>query len=48
MYWPATQRISSRPTDKRLVSGNGGLHLNGHMKKIPQCVDENKKIKMFC
>ena len=33
--------ISSRPIDKWQVLGNGGFHLNGHKKKIPQCVDEN-------
>ena len=32
---------SSRPIDKRQVLGNGGLHLNGHKKKIPECVDQN-------
>jgi len=37
----ATQIISSRPIDKWLVSGNGGLHLNRRKNKIPQCVDEN-------
>jgi len=28
MWWPATQRISSRPIEKWLISGNGSLHLN--------------------
>jgi len=41
MWWPATQRISSQPIDKWLVSGNGGFYWTGHKKQIPQCVDEN-------
>jgi len=48
MWWPATQRISSRPIDKWLVSGNDGLYWNGHKKQIPQCLYENWNIKMFC